>query len=175
MADGFNIQLVGAKELSDLFKKLPPKIQRKQMLTALKNAAKPIVNAAKANISGYSKSIANNIGSFNGKNTNAAVIYTGVKVGRKSRGVDPWFAKFVEFGTSGVVNRKSRKVFNPNPAFAWVSKLKRGSKYREDQQAKPFMRPAIAANMPKSEQIIQTELAKVLLKAIDKTYKKVSV
>ena len=40
---------------------------------------------------------------------------------------------------------------------------------------KPFMRPAIAANMPKSEQIIQTELAKILLKAIDKTYKKVSV
>lgn len=176
MAQDIDIKLIGANELQQIFKLLPHKMQRNQFLKALRRAAKPIEQAAKANIGGYSKTIAQNIGSFPGKNNKVASIYTGVKVGRKSKGKDPWYSVFTEFGTKGIKRRRKqgyKRTENDNSKFSWfVGHIKPGNRFRKDQPAKPFMRPAIQANMPQSETIIQTELAGILLTAINKLNKR---
>ena len=144
MPKDIDIQIAGTKELKAILRELPQKTRRKYMLKAWRKSTKPLITAARNNISGYSKSLAKSIGNITGRSKKSAVVYVGPRVKGKWKD-SGWYAPFVEFGTSGVKrNRKQGyKRKSDNPAFGWVKNIGRGKRYRDDQPARPFMRPAI--------------------------------
>jgi len=160
-------EIDGYKEATRLLKKLDNVTQKKVVLSILRKASRPIIVAAKANVSGTSKRVA--------KSIRFAQIKSAKKIAGsiKPRGKDAWFSHFIEFGTSGIVTKPGGyKRESDNPAFGWVGNVQRGKKYREDQPAKPYMRPAISANKGKTEALISKGLKEDIDKTITKFKKK---
>lgn len=136
MAKG-TIEILGADELNYIFDNLPRHIGRKIILSALRKGANVLIKQARQNIQNFSKTLAKSIGTVTSKNKNSPSVWVGPQ--RKKGG---WFAHFVEFGTVGVKRTTSAGGDRGNKAFLWVSRVKKGGRYRKDFRARPFMRPA---------------------------------
>jgi len=161
MANVHNID--GFKEAKKLLENLDKVTQKKVVLSILRKASRPIIKAAKWRIAPYSKRVAASIrfGQIRSAKKLAGSI--------KPRGKNAWYAHFIEFGTSGIIKKGGGyKRESDNKQFAWVGKLKRGSRFRIDQQAHPYMRPAIDENKVKTK----SELNRLFKDDIEKTIKK---
>jgi HK97 gp10 family phage protein len=130
------IKIDGYNELSKLIDGLSASQSKSVVRSALRKASRPIILAARDKVGNYSKTLASSI-TVNYQSREGDTIGIGPKKkGRvidKGDGVidatnvkDPWFAHFVEFGVSGVGR------------FKKIGK----KRYRADQPARPFMRPA---------------------------------
>lgn len=130
------IKIDGYNELSKLIDGLSASQSKSVVRSALRMASRPIIVSARDKVKGYSKTLASSItvnyqsreGDTIGigpKKKNQATISGDGIIGATNKR-DPWFAHFVEFGVSG------------------VGRFKRAGKkrYRADQPARPFMRPA---------------------------------
>lgn len=136
--DGFAELEKTLGELSD------PKFAKAMVKSALRRAAKPLIKSARDKVMGYSQTVGKSI-TVNYQSKDGATIGIGPK--RKAdrvaysdadaswliagSGRDPWFAHFIEFGVSGVGRFKTAK-----------GKGSSKRRYRSDQPARPFMRPA---------------------------------
>lgn len=84
-----------------LIKSLPKRMQKRVLSAALSFAATPVRAAAKRNVMSESKTVADSISKGVMKRLSAG--RAGIKVGtkrQKGSSQDPWFAHFIEFGTS---------------------------------------------------------------------------
>jgi HK97 gp10 family phage protein len=142
-------ELDGFREAEKMLKELDKVTQKKVVLSVLRKASRPIITSARAKVSGTSKRIAKSIRFSQIRSTKK------LAGSIKPRGKDAWFSHFVEFGTSGIVGKPGGyKRESDNPAFGWVGKIPRGRKYREDQPAKPYMRPAIAEKKQETKDLL---------------------
>jgi len=158
----------GYKEAKHILKELDKVTQKKVVLSILRKASRPIINSAKAKVSGTSQRIAKSI-------RFSQIRYAKKIAGSiKPRGKDAWYSHFIEFGTSGIIKKAGGyKRDTDNPEFAaWVGKLGKGKRYRKDQPAKPFMRPAISENKSRTEALIQKGFTADINKTIIKFKKK---
>jgi HK97 gp10 family phage protein len=71
-------------------------------------------------------------------------------------GRNPWFAHFIEFGTSGIGRFKK----------------KGRTRYREDQPARPFMRPAFEETKEEMMENFKTSVWESITKYLNKKLKK---
>jgi HK97 gp10 family phage protein len=156
-------EIEGYKEAKKLLKELDKVTQKKVVLSVLRKASRPIITSAKSKIASKSKTIAKSIRFRQIRSTKK--ISGSIKPGGK----DAWYPHFIEFGTSGIVKKSGGyKRESDNPAFSWVGRLGKGVRFRQDQQAVPFMRPAIAENKGQTKALLQ----KGFTEDIDKTIKK---
>jgi len=160
-------EIDGYKEATKVLKELDKVTQKKVVLSILRKASRPIINSAKAKVAGTSKRLAKSI-RF-GQIRSAKKIAGSIK----PRGKDAWYSHFIEFGTSGIVLKPGGyKRDSDNPAFGWVGTIQKGKRYREDQPAKPFMRPAISENKGRTEGLISKGFTEDIDKTINKFKKK---
>lgn len=169
MTNDIDIQLLGADAIDNILNELPQTVRRKFLLAAWRRSAKPLIQAARQNVQGYSKNLAKSIGNITGRSKKYPTIYVGPRAKGKWKDIG-WIAPFIEFGVSGVKrNRKQGyKRDTDNPAFAWVGNIQGGGRYRDDQPPRPFMRPAIMANAHKVEANMLKELKYVMQKKVEK-------
>lgn len=123
------LQLIGDKELRKILEKLPGKVDVRLLKAAARRAAKPLVKSARRKAPSKTGNLRKSIGTIGLRSHNgAAAVFVGPRSGRRNK-YDGWYAHFVEFGSRGVVryNTKHRK---------------KGQRYKSDNKAKPFMRPA---------------------------------
>lgn len=162
-----SIQLDGFKELEKVLEGLSSKSYAKSIVKAgLRKASKPLIKSARNKVMSYSptvgKSITINYQSRDGatigigpKKKNGQVIMldseTAFVVGTK----DPWFAHYIEFGVSGIGR------FRRNKNTKGLSGTRR---YRADQPARPFMRPAF----DETKEEIQKTFAQSIWESIEK-------
>lgn len=167
--EGFKVKtnqihkLEGWEEARELLKDLDRKTRDKIVMIALRKSSKPIVNAAKNNIRGYSKTIASSIRAR--KIRRSKMLGVSIKPG----GEKAWYAHFVEFGTSGIVLKAGGYTRESDKdEFKWVGMIPQGGRYRKDQPARPFMRPAIDSKKNVTKEL----LAKNFKKDIEESVKK---
>lgn len=156
-------QIEGYKEAKKLLDQLDKVTKKKVVLSVLRKASRPIIRDAKNRVASKSKRIAKSIRFRQIKQ--AKNIAGSIKPGGK----DAFFAHFVEFGTSGIIKKSGGyKRESDNPDFGWVGGLKKGKRYRLDQPAFPFMRPAISANKGQTKQLLQKGFTEDIQKTIKK-------
>ena len=125
---------------------LPEKWQRNALLNMLRRSTRPMIRAARSRLLSHGsnyKKLSQSIGNITAKSKNA-IIYVGPRVKGKWRFVG-YIAHWVEYGTKGVKTSRGGRAKNERDRdFApIVARVPLGGKYRDDQPAKPFMRPAI--------------------------------
>ncbi len=154
-----NIKIEGFKEAQQIMKHLPEKLQRNVLLKLERKGTKPLIIAARNNARTISEGMAKSIGNITSKNKKVARILVGPRVKTGKNKKYAWYAHFVEYGVSGIVGYKSptgkgyKREYSDNPDFIpWVGKLKQGERYRTNQPARPFMRPAIDSKKTAVEQ-----------------------
>lgn len=164
-----HIKLDGYKELDELLSGMGDHINQKSVVrSALRKAGRPLILSARKKIANYSKTVANSI-TVNYQNREGDTIGIGPKKKGKwvetepgiydgSNVKDPWYAHFIEFGTSGTGRFK-----------------KAGRKrYRADMPARPFMRPAWAETQAQVITDFGKTMAEVLQKYIERKRKNVT-
>lgn len=165
------VEIENLDELKRALVVLPDKFQRRAILPILRKSSRPLIRAAKSKLLGYGGSYANlakSIGNITAKSRNP-IIYVGPRTKGKFKYIG-YIAHWVEYGTKGIkVSRGgSAQEAKDIPYAINVAKVPRGGKYREDQPAKPFMRPTIDQQKP----IVLKTLAENLKKDIDKQIKR---
>ena len=168
MAQG--IRLDGFAELEETLTGLSNATFAKSIVRAsLRKAAKPLIQSARAKVMGYSptvgKSITVNYESKDGatiaigpKRKNDKLVYLSGDLAMFAAGTgrNPWFAHFIEFGTSGIGRFKK----------------KGRTRYREDQPARPFMRPAFEETKEEMMENFKTSVWESITKYLNKKLKK---
>jgi len=166
-----SIQLDGFKELEKVLEGLSSKSYAKSIVKAgLRKASKPLIKSARSKVMGYSKTVGQSI-TINYQSRDGATIGIGPKkkngqvvamdgdtafvVGVK----DPWFAHYIEFGVSGI--GKFRKKKN-------TKGLSGTRRYRADQPARPFMRPAFDETQAEIQQTFAKSIWESIEKYVDK-------
>ena len=120
------IHIEGEDAVRKILDDLGNRVDRRLALKALRKAARPLILSARSKVMDYSRTVGKSI-TINYTSRDSATIAVGPKKKMLKGGLrDPWYAHFIEFGVSGVGRFKG-------------SGKKR---YRADQPARPFMRPA---------------------------------
>lgn len=172
-----HVELQGFDELEKLLGGLATEaVNKKVVRSALRKAARPVIMAARRKVMNYSKTVGKSI-TINYQSRTGDTIGVGPKKSGKAvdlgggeydiSGIkDPWFAHFIEFGTSGIgrfktldPKRKKRSRF--------AQTIRR---YRADQPERPFLRPAFE----ETKQQVTNEFGQNVSKAIDDYIKRVS-
>lgn len=159
-------KLEGYKEAMELLKQLDKKTADKVVLSLLRKASRPIIKAARRNVKDVSEETAKTI--YARKIRKAKMLGVSIKP-------TTWFAHFVEFGTSGIVGQGKKgykRDYADNPLFAWVGKVQEGKRYRMDQPAKPFMRPAMDSQRAATNQALVNAFRKDLVEKTIEKYKR---
>lgn len=150
------LDIQGLEVAREILKELPDKFQKRAVIRMYRRAVRPVVRAAKAGVP-QSKTVQQSIKAFeprgSRKNENP-VLFVGPKFNR-NRDKDPWFAHMIEGGTQGTgkfggkYGARSRAAQDSkNDIFRFINANRKGQqRYRRDQQAKPFMRPAVDGNI----------------------------
>jgi len=143
-----SIDLQGYDEVMKRLSGLEQNVNRRLAYQALRKASRILILAARQKIQSYSKTVAKSI-AINYQSRHQVLVAVGPK---KTKARDPWYAHFIEFGTSGIgrFKRKGRV------------------RYRADQPARPFMRPAYDETQ---EQILE-DFGKSVMEVIDKYVQK---
>jgi len=143
-----SIDLQGYDEVMKRLSGLERNVNRRLAYQALRKASRILILAARQKIQSYSKTVAKSI-AINYQSRHQVLVAVGPK---KTKARDPWYAHFIEFGTSGIgrFKRKGRV------------------RYRADQPARPFMRPAYDETQ---EQILE-DFGTSVMEVIDKHVQK---
>ena len=181
-----DLELIGDRELIQLLKTLDKKLSDKLMFDTLKKGSEPLLKAARANLA--TQASQNNYTGLikyqkaikfqRTKRYRPEIIgYVGPDRGRGSKPFDFWFAHMIEYGTSGIKEKKSKRndIYRrgiSSDYAGYVASKKFGEKYREPTPAMPFMRPAIQSHGKQSEKEIMTALRKVVLRTWKRGAKK---
>jgi|GEM_PF-3458640 len=190
------VRIQGIKEFDDILMQLPIQVQKKIIIPALIAAGMPIRDAARRRASSISKTLAAGIGTIRKLPRNAMatgpVVGIGPRAGKKYKN-DAWFAPFIEWGTSGIgrfvtKGKKSKSIgknvseAKPDSRFTYTkggstdifkfmfSHFAGSQRYRKDQSAHPFMRPAIDEALGQTKSVLVKELNKSM-DAFVKKYK----
>ena len=172
-----SIKLDGFAELEKVIEGLSSKSFAKSIVkSGLRRAAKPLIKSARDKVMGYSQTVGKSI-TINYQSRDGATIGVGPKkkggqvvamdgdtafiVGTR----DPWFAHYIEFGVSGVGKFRKRKN---------TKGLSGTRRYRDDQAARPFMRPAFDETSEEMVRNFQNEIWESLDKYISKQSKNVT-
>lgn len=151
------LKLEGAQNIRTMLDDLPEEVRSKIARQAGLLAMKPLRDAARENIKGYSGrmkhtgKLANMVITYADSQQKDGSVITGPA---RSRSKDFWFAHFIEFGVKGIGRFSGKRKSNKA-----VKKTKKGARligrvrYRADQPAMPFMKPAYEST---KSQIIDT-------------------
>lgn len=169
------VRIENLREMVKVLDQLPDKLQRQAILKVERKSTKPLIRAAKSKVKGSGK-LASSIGNITAKSKNP-IIYVGprLKGGYKDKA---YTARWVEYGTKGVVSKKSKSRggftrASDNPDFKWVGAIKKGGRFRADQPAKPFMNPAITQTQSQVADLFAKNLTKYLDNIVQKTVSKI--
>jgi len=170
------IELKGFDEAIRELNKLPDKMQKQSILKIERKSTKPVIQAAKSKLLSYGsnfKKLSQSIGNITAKRTKNAIIYVGPRVKGKWKAIG-YIARWVEYGTSGIIKKKGRSKSsgNFNPDFAFVGKIPKGGRFRADQPARPFMRPAIDQQMNAVKDLFTANMHKYLNQVVHKAVAK---
>jgi len=169
MAQG--IRLDGIKELEKVLEGLSSKPYAKSIIkSGLRKASKPLIKSARSKVMAYSKTVGQSI-TINYQSRDGATIGIGPK--RKNGKViaiegdtafvvgakDPWFAHYIEFGVSGIGRFRKKKGAK---AFSGTRR------YRADQPARPFMRPAFDETKEEIMQNFEKSIWETIEKFVEK-------
>ena len=158
------VQVKGLAELQRFLDKLPAKIEANIMRGALRAGLKPIEDAAKNNIHHISGDLAKSIRVSGRIDKRKGKVVAKLKAGGKSKGVAPFYAGMVEYGTRPHLisvqeneknfNRKTgrketistinRRVLQIGGNFIGPTVMHKGS------DPHPFMRPALDSQAQKA-------------------------
>ena len=118
-------EIVGIEQLHTVLDQLPKRLNKKLLGQATRKSAKPIVVAAKGNVSQYSKEVAKQVKVWALKRSPRAGVWVGWRIPKTVEGTRAeraWKAMggvWLEYGTSGhgrtSAQRKSRRI----PAIRW--------------------------------------------------------
>jgi len=139
-----SIELQGYEEVMKRLSGLEYKVNRRLAFQALRKASRILIVAARQKIQSYSKTVAKSI-AINYQSRHQVLVSVGPK---KTKTRDPWYAHFIEFGVSGIGRFKGKGK----------------QRYRADQPARPFMRPAY----DETHQQIIDDFGKSVMEVIDK-------
>jgi HK97 gp10 family phage protein len=171
----------GGRELDDLLQTLPVKMEKNINRSGLQAGAKVFLDAVKQRIpvdKGDLRKTARISSRAKGGQVSASV-----KVGGKYKGVDAYYAKFVEFGTRPhlvkvdprdrgtnrrtgrdisltTINRQQRVLGSLNIGGSFVGP----SVMHSGARPKPFMRPAVDAAFPEAIQAVTKKIRERLSK-----------
>jgi len=136
-----DIQVLGLEELDQIMAQLPRKLNNKLIYSALRSSANIFIRRARGLIAGYSQRHAKALGTRKARQTKFPTIWAGHIF---TKNPAAFFPHWLEYGTEGIKKKKSPgSTYRPtNPAFAWVGRLARGTKYRDPQKPHPYIRPA---------------------------------
>lgn len=179
MADFIKIDTKGDKELQEYFRRLPPHISRKLVISAARKSARPVVRDAKANLRASwgerSGNLQKSIGTraLPQSSNPQGAIAAGVLIGKGKKG---YHAHLLEKGVKPG-KRKGKFVFRATRDS--------GSKRAGDIivlreidhpgiKAKPFVRPAIENNRNKVEETFSSSMSKAMLDLAKRTLKKLA-
>lgn len=167
------INMTGIKEIKDALDQLPKKMSRGVYLDALRKSARPVRDAARANVPVDSGALKQSIAvravpkKFSA-NPAVRVVAGGAKKTGKKR-FDAFYAHIVEEGSKGhfIGPRKGiRKALKfGNDLFS------KGHRVR-GVRAQKFMKRAFQAKGADAVKIFQTELGKALERAVNRLFKR---
>jgi len=154
---------------------LPDKLQRQTILPILRKSTRPLINTAKSKLLSHGQnysSLAKSIGNITAKSKNA-IIYVGPRVKGKWKYIG-YYAAWVEYGVKGIKKSRggSAKKAKDKSYAGYVAGIKKGGRYRKDQPARPFMRPAIDNQKSNIGGLLTKNFAKYLDKVIQRNLKK---
>jgi len=151
----FEARLIGGKELEEVLKKLPEKVNKRILNSAARLAAKPLIKSARRKVPKRTRNLEKSIGTrIKGRTGNQSVAMIGPQTGKRRR-YDGWYAHFVEFGVSGISRKKKKR-------------------YRVDVAAKPFMRPAYDETKGEMQKEYGNYVGKVTQKFLEKEAEKMN-
>lgn len=172
------IEIKGQQEAIAILKEFETRDQKKFLLNVMRKALRPIPRDARARLGGYSSRVAKSIKIWQPRGASRKDnprLFVGVKSNWRGYGdpKDPWFAHMIEYGSSGI-KKKSRPAGSTGsndestPFRVRVANLQKGDRFREDQPARPFMQPAIAANQDRASRILTEEMSTHLQKTVNR-------
>lgn len=167
----------GGRELDDLLRTLPEKMQKNVNRAGLRAGAVVLLDQVKQNIPVKSGNL-RKTARISSRAKNGAVSVS-VKAGGKVKGIDAWYARLVEFGTRphlvqvsekdrGINGRTGRAVsvttVNRRRSLMIGTTLVGPSVQHPGSRARPFMRPAIDAKLPEALKAITAKIRERLNK-----------
>jgi len=155
---------------------LPDKFQRRAVLPMLRRSTRPLIRSARSKLLGYGSSYSNlskAIGNITAKSRNP-IIFVGPRVKGKWKFVG-YIAHWVEYGTKGVKKSRGGSARKPKdePYAKVVAMVPRGGRFRADEPARPFMRPAIDQEKNNVGEQVSLNFEKFLDKQIKRLLPKV--
>lgn len=158
---------------------LPDKFQKRALMPMLRRSTRPMIRAARSRLLAYGssyKNLSKSIGNITAKSRNA-IIYVGPRVKGKWKFIG-YIAHWVEYGTKGIKGKgsgtRSWSRTDKNVQFGeWVGGIPKGGRYRSDQPAKPFMRPAIDSEKNNVAKLVTQNFRDHLQTQINRLLKKV--
>lgn len=171
-----SITIEGFDEAIKALDKLPDKFQRQAILPMLRRSTRPMIRKARSRLLAHGnqyKKLAKSIGNITAKSKNP-IIYVGPRVKGKWAYIG-YIAHWVEYGVKGVKSAKGGKARSEKDKIyaPIVALIPTGGQYRQDQPAKPFMRPAIDAEKTNVGKLVTHNFNKYLQKQIDRLLKKI--
>lgn len=165
------VTIDGLEEARRALQNLDDKMQRKTLVQVFRKAGRPIAVSARSNVRGISKRVAQSIYPWEARRAQNPMVFVGPKYS-KNPAKDPWFAHMIEGGTKG--EKKSaggkRLPYSTDGRLIYIRKLlkkgKKGTTYRRDMPARPFMAPAFEQNQAKAGEIIVQEVSKIIDNAV---------
>ncbi len=174
------MRLEGSSEAVELMKKLRDNDQKKVIVRVQRKAARPVVRAAKSNVSAHSNTVQRSVKAFlprGARNRANPILFVGPRRSNNPD-ADPWYAHIVEGGAKGKGRfakggsygaRSEGARAKKNEIFRFMNRSREGiQKYRADQQPRPFMKPAVDQNMQKVQQIMITDMSQHIASEIKK-------
>jgi HK97 gp10 family phage protein len=156
------VEVKGLKELRDvLTRKLPIELQGKPVQNALSKAARPIVREARRLAPERTGRLKRAIYSFRSRASTRTrqSRLIGVRSGKRFKGKDAFYWKWVEFGR-GAVTRKRGVLGTPSNGFF--------GREVKAVPARPFLRPAFQSQKERSVEEFRRSLAPEIEKAAKK-------
>lgn len=166
-----NLHIKGGKELDDLLRTLPVKLERNVMRAALAAGARVIMKEAKANApvgppsftnvmeyGGYAGALRDSV-RVTTRVVKGGAVTASVKAGGRTRkGADVFYAHIVEFGARRHLIRPRAKKMEIGGKFV------AGEVVHPGVRAQPFMRPALDTKLPEAVDTIANYVRKRLAK-----------
>ena len=141
------LSIDGGKELAEMLKTLPLKIERNIMRAALRAGARVIANEAKKNVPIKMGNLKRSIrtDSTRTKGGVEATARAGGRSGGKNKDKSAFYAQFVEYGTAPHIIRAGDKKKKLTFIARDGKKVSTTQVSHTGAKAKPFMRPALDA------------------------------
>jgi hypothetical protein len=170
-------KIQGLDEAIKLLDQLPDKMQRTAILNIFRKSTRPMINAAKTKLQGYGAGygkLAKTIGNIAAKGKNP-VIYVGPRVKGAFKDIG-YTAHWVEYGAKGLKKSRGGSVRKDadRPYAKFVGRIPKGKRYRKDQPAKPFMRPAIDEQKGTVKQNVEKDLKNLITREVEKAVAKMN-